>query len=638
MATATASAPRVVRPRGRLGTRLALILLPLVLVPLVLMGGAAYLRTRAILEAQARSELTAITKAQLEAVREWARRREAQMQLGVQRPDLAPSLNQAVTAGAALAPQTQLALRQGLAGLIKPGDETLFSEMALVRASDGEILASTSADLEGKVLSAVPAGQVPTDRLATTAVYNDSLLAPGNVAVLTSLPLAPSGSAVPSVLLLGVNRGLRLGGLMESIQRLWQIQGEYRVERGEQYLAVLPNVRLLLPRYSVDPVAEAGSDRPIFSLAPAIVSGSYAMTEPDSKQNVIGGYQWADEIGLGVALEVPASDVFAQLGSLAPFTVGLIVFAAMVCLVIVLIATDRLLRPLGQLTEFADRISRGEWGQHVPEGGDDEIGALAASFNRMADDLSGLYGSLEARVAERTQQVRTAAEVARAVTSTPNLDDLLRRAVELIRDRFGYYHVTIFLLDDEGARAVVRESTGEVGQLLKARGHSLPVGSPSIIGWVTANNQGRIATDVARDPIHLKNELLPETRSEAAVPLQVSGRVFGALDVQSKESNAFSAEALEVLQALADQLSTAIQNAQLAQDSAVAAERARLLSDVTSQFGGLMDVERVLETAANTLHRVLGQPEITIMLGPEVGPAVGGGDGELWAAAQGGRE
>jgi nitrate/nitrite-specific signal transduction histidine kinase len=344
-------------------------------------------------------------------------------------------------------------------------------------------------------------------------------------------------------------------------------------------------------------------------------------------QQVVGAYEWLANREFGVVLEVPRAEVYSGLGSLAPFTVGLIVFAAMLCFVIVLIATDRLMRPLGQLAEFADRISRGEWGHRVPETSDDEIGALASSFNRMADDLSGLYGSLEARVEERTQQVRTAAEVARAVTSTPNLDDLLRRAVDLIRERFGYYHVTIFMLDETGANAVVRESTGEIGQLMKARGHGLAVGSPSVIGWVTANNQGRIATDVGRDPIHLKNELLPETRSEAAVPLQVAGTVLGALDVQSKELNAFSPEALEVLQALADQLSTAIQNARLAQDSALAAERARLLTAVTGQFGGLMDVEQVLETAAHTLHRVLGQPEIVITLAPDVGASTGGGDG-----------
>jgi GAF domain-containing protein len=235
----------------------------------------------------------------------------------------------------------------------------------------------------------------------------------------------------------------------------------------------------------------------------------------------------------------------------------------------------------------------------------------------MADDLSGLYASLEARVEERTRQVRTAAEVAHAVTSTPNLDDLLRRAVELIRDRFGYDHVTIFLLDDDGRRAVVREATGEVGQVMKARGHSLEVGSQSIIGWVTANNQGRIATEVGRDPVHLRNELLPETRSEAAVPLRVSGRVLGALDVQSTRANAFRPEDMEVLQTLGDQLSAAIQNARLAQESAVAAERARLMSAVTGQFGGLMDVERVLETAAQTLHQVLGRPEIMITMTAE---------------------
>jgi HAMP domain-containing protein/putative methionine-R-sulfoxide reductase with GAF domain len=623
------SEPRVVRPRSRLGTRLAIVLLPLVLVPLVLMGGAAYLRTRTILEGQARSELTALTRAQLEVVREWSRKRELQMRLGSQGTDVTESLEDLIGSGSDSAElaRAQQTLRAGMTGLLERNDETLFSEMVFVRLPEGTIAAATSPELEGQTLSSVRDGQVSTQGLATIPVYNDGLLAPGNLAVLTVLPIVPAGGDAPVGLLLGVNRGLRVGALLEDLQGLWEIQGIYRVERGRGFLAVQPDIRVVLPQYSMEPVAEAGSDHPIFALAQGADSGSYDVPAADGSTD-IGGFQWAPELRMGVALELPSADIFSELGSLAPFTVGLIVFAAMVCFVIVLVATDRLLRPLGQLAELADRVSHGDWTHRVPAARDDEIGALAVSFNRMADDLSGLYGSLEARVEERTRQVRTAAEVARAVTSTPNLDDLLRRAVDLIRDRFGYYHVTIFLLDETGANAVVRESTGEVGQLMKARGHGLPVGSPSVIGWVTANNQGRIATDVGRDPIHLKNELLPETRSEAAVPLQVVGHVLGALDVQSKEINAFTPEALEVLQALADQLSTAIQNARLAQDSAIAAERARLLSDVTGQFGGLMDVERVLETAAHTLHRVLGQPEITITLAPEAGATAEGGDGQ----------
>ena len=75
-------------PRSRLGTRLALVLLPLVLIPLILMGGAAYLRARDILESQAKSQLGALTQAQLEIMREWAGIREQQLQLGSTRAEL----------------------------------------------------------------------------------------------------------------------------------------------------------------------------------------------------------------------------------------------------------------------------------------------------------------------------------------------------------------------------------------------------------------------------------------------------------------------------------------------------------------------------------------------------------------------
>jgi GAF domain-containing protein len=232
----------------------------------------------------------------------------------------------------------------------------------------------------------------------------------------------------------------------------------------------------------------------------------------------------------------------------------------------------------------------------------------------MAGELQQSYETLEQRVQDRTRQVRTASEVARAVTSIPSLEDLLRQAVELISDRFGYYHVSIFLLDREGRSAILRQATGDAGQALMARGHKLAVGSESIIGWVTQNNEPRIASEVTADPIHFRNELLPETRAEAAVPLQIGGTVLGALDVQSANADAFSPEDIEILQTLADQLSAAIQNARLAETSVEAAERARMISDVTTQMSGLLDVDQVLSTAAQSLHQALGDSEIMIKL------------------------
>jgi GAF domain-containing protein len=104
-----------------------------------------------------------------------------------------------------------------------------------------------------------------------------------------------------------------------------------------------------------------------------------------------------------------------------------------------------------------------------------------------------------------------------------------------------------------------------VGAQLKARGHRLALGSQSLIGWITSNRQPRVALDVAEDPFHFKNPLLPDTRSELAIPLIVGNRLVGALDVQSRAPNAFSPGDVQVLQTLADQLSVAIENAQLFQ-------------------------------------------------------------------------
>jgi len=161
----------------------------------------------------------------------------------------------------------------------------------------------------------------------------------------------------------------------------------------------------------------------------------------------------------------------------------------------------------------------------------------------------------------RAAQLETAAEIARDTSGTLALEVLLRRAVNLIRDRYGYYHASIFLLDDLGLNAVVRESTGEAGEEMKRRGHKLPVGSRSIIGYVTELGKSLVINDVTQDPIHRPNPLLPDTRAELGIPLKIGNRVIGALDVQSTIVNAFTPDDISVLQILADQIAVALDNA-----------------------------------------------------------------------------
>ncbi len=163
----------------------------------------------------------------------------------------------------------------------------------------------------------------------------------------------------------------------------------------------------------------------------------------------------------------------------------------------------------------------------------------------------------------RANQFRAVAEVGEAVSGVIELDEVLSKTVNLIRDRFGFYHVSIFLVDQDRKWAVVRASTGEVGKIMVERPHRLAVAGQSIVGYVTGTGQPRIALDVGQDAVHFNNPLLPETRSEMALPLISRGSVIGALDVQSVEAGAFEEEDVNMLQTMANQLAAAIENARL---------------------------------------------------------------------------
>jgi GAF domain-containing protein len=177
--------------------------------------------------------------------------------------------------------------------------------------------------------------------------------------------------------------------------------------------------------------------------------------------------------------------------------------------------------------------------------------------------MLGEQGRLRSYSNRLFAQLRTTAEIAQNTSNINELDELLRRTVDYIRDRFGYYHVQVFLLDDERRYAHLSASTGEVGQELLNRGHRLAVGSQSIIGKTTLTGKATLADNTEEDFIHRVNDLLPDTRSELALPLIAADQVIGALDVQSKRSNAFTQEDIDALQIMATQISIAIRNAQL---------------------------------------------------------------------------
>jgi len=211
-------------------------------------------------------------------------------------------------------------------------------------------------------------------------------------------------------------------------------------------------------------------------------------------------------------------------------------------------------------------------------------------------------------------QFATAAEIARDITSTLDLDEILKKATDLIRGRFDFYHSAIFLKDVAGEFVVIREATGDAGVQMKRAGHKLGVGSKSIVGFVAGNGEQLVVNDTTRDATYYANPLLPDTRAEAALPLKVSDRIVGVLDVQSKQNYAFSEDNLRILQILSDQLAIAVVNSELFAETQEHLAQHRLLHHITTTAASGTTLDEALQSAVNGLQVTLGGDRVAILL------------------------
>lgn len=242
-----------------------------------------------------------------------------------------------------------------------------------------------------------------------------------------------------------------------------------------------------------------------------------------------------------------------------------------------------MLLPATQLSEFTRQLGKKNFLATLDTSRfRGELGLIARSLMDLSANIQNMITELENKVVDRTHeleqratQLRAAADVGKAITSVRNLSELLQQTTILIHERFGYYHVGIFLLDERKEYAILSASNSEGGRKMLEKNHQLRVSETSIVGYATLNAKARIALDVGQDAVYFDNPDLPNTRSEMALPLVTGGQILGALDVQSTQPSAFSEEDIVTLQILADQIAIAIQNANLFNETNKALESAK---------------------------------------------------------------
>jgi len=567
--------------QGGLGRTLLSAFLILAIVPMSTISFIAVNRTRQDMRQELTAKLTAVTTLKEAQIQQWIAERSRSLAVLSSKPDVQQAAMTLLTQhlSSAAYDTAYTSLHDGLRAELTR--DTGFAGFFLLRGEDSD---------EPLLEVMAPHKQVSTD---TTWPEASLTSGDGHVSLSSVVPTPNVTYSIPGPE--GGALGLLVGCL--DLTALDQIMTESTElgETGETYL-VTPGGQSILALATDDDIPlpvvlhSQGIDA---ALAGHSGSGLY---DNYAGQPVIGAYRWLPELQAALLAEQAQAEAFAPEDALATMLVGTTLAVALLTTLLAAVVTRQLTRPIVRLTMRAVKIANGDLEQTVPVDRRDEIGILARTFNIMTAELRALYNGLEQKVAERTTQLQEAnrrlryramqlavsAEVGRAATSILDLDILLSRVVELIRDYYRFAYVAIFLLDDTGQWAVLREGVGELGNTLKTKGQWLSVGEPSLVGQVADKGEPRLLSkaDVQDGPgFHL-----PPTHSEAAFPLRIGGCTIGVLDIHSLRADAFDKDDVKVLQGVADQIAIAIENARAYELEREAARQLREAEEMRRRF------------------------------------------------------
>ncbi len=428
--------------------------------------------------------------------------------------------------------------------------------------------------------------------------YNLAPLYKSESILVTIYPYNPTNSQEPSAYIVGISEEIALSDVLQPLETAIPQSNGFVITEEGVYLARDQHLHILrgMPMPS-----------PLLQKWQKFTEGEFnaEYVSPVTGKQVIAHVRWAPKWHASIGVEIPRALFYKPIHKFGMILLQLALALLTIVAIAVIAVSSKFTRPILEIANSTRLFAEGDWRIRAPVKSNDELGLLAYSFNRMADQLSELYYSLEEQVETRSGQIKTAAEVAILATSAENLEDILERTVNLIVERFPqYYHASVFLLDESGGNAVLKASTGEVGQVMRAQGHRLAVNGNSVVGQATGRNEPQIIQDTDKADFHFKNPLLPETRAEAAVPISIGDRVLGALDVQSKTPNIFDEASIDTLRTLASLLAIAIYNIKLREQAEINLEEVNALYRSVLRLSQTDNPREFIDIAISTMQEL----------------------------------
>jgi PAS domain S-box-containing protein len=577
---------------GKLSRDFVLLIVIMSLLPLFLVGAATYYRSRQLLRNQAVAQLEIITKVQVNELEHMATYSQALVERIITDEGLRSAIDSALADPEKLHKRALVAWQLDRYCSISQSDSG-FHTLALF-LPDRTMLAATdniwrTADVSDNHI---------VDMLLATnqsiALYNPKPFYPDQIAVFTAFTIPDHKGEIAATLIGTQISDLPRSGLVSASAFFIGARAFYQTkdnislgidQQGEHFSLID------LDTHQTEHLRELMTGNP---------SGFLKEYRSSSGEGILSYARWIPGLQMGLVLEVPLNTIYQQLNILTPINTAIFIVTMLLSAGIVYLVSRQVVRPLLTLVDHARRFSEGDWSQRANINRKDEIGLLAHTFNGMVEQLSNLYHSLEMKVNERSRQIRLALEIGQIATSTHDRNEVIQRTAALVVERFDYAYAAVYLVEESGLYAVLKEES-QVGPGLQSyAGARLRIGSDSLIGWVVSSNQARVIANIENEKF-TRQFIQVGVRSEVAIPIAIGNLVYGVLDVQSNSSNTFDSDAVAVLQTLANHISSGLQNLHLLETAQVNLQETALLYRASRQISQASNDREVIRLMTNAL-------------------------------------
>lgn len=223
----------------------------------------------------------------------------------------------------------------------------------------------------------------------------------------------------------------------------------------------------------------------------------------------------------------------------------------------------------------------------------DSIGRIQSAFNQLIE-----------AVIKRTRALEASFQVSRQLSTILDQHNLLNAVVEEVQRTYHFYHTQIFLFDPQKEFLIMTGGTGEAGQIMLSEGHKIQRGK-GVVGRASDSGSAVLVTDTSIDPNWLPNPVLPDTKSEVAVPIKIMDEVLGVLDVQQDMVDGISQQDLDMLLLVSGQIAVALRNASLYESVKKRAEEERIISTVVDLLQSTTSIDDAVQVARREVEKGL---------------------------------